>query len=499
MSMNPPPLASPLPGLDVRAVLDQDEALTAGLAYGSDGERNVLLVSNQDIPAWQREEFLAWGRALSDAADVAPIARIVGYGVTDDGRVYLASSVTTSLADHLRLIGQPAPQRVRGMGATIADALATIHSYGLVHGAVSPATVLLPDRGVRLGGFGATAPGLSGPGTIWAFTAPEHRSAAASGSEVGTPAGDVFALAATICVALAGVLPWSDPTTWADAAAVPSGSDAPPWATILRSALSADPDRRPSAEEFASALRLPGAEPSALFHHAKVDLRGLIPRSARRLAATSIDAMADAVMPARGRAVAPKEDVPLRRTRNILRNNRMLAGLGVVVLLTAVAITSYRLSTPDPKVAAGQLPAVGGSAPPNNMVAIMEGARTEAQTFLHQVGSDDAAACTLVHGTSNILAPQATDPIDCTELMKNAKTLLSATLRDGLQKAEVLQAVGIASGDLNGQNDGTGVQADQQAFVSIAYVPSLAPSLEQMELTLDYHDGQWFVIQFVMQ
>ena len=497
MSMNPPPLASPLPNLNVRAVLDQDDVVTAGLAIGPDAERYVLLVANQKCPAWQREEFLSWGRALTDASAVAPIAQIAGYGVTDDGHVYVASLVTTSLADHLRLTGQPPPQHVRAMGAALADALATAHSYGIVHGAVSPATVLLVDRGVRLGGFGATAPGLSGPGTVWAFTAPEHRSAAASGGEVGTPAGDVFALAATICVALAGILPWSDPTTWADAADVPNGADAPPWATILRSALAADPDRRPSAEEFAAALRLPSAEPTALFHQAKVDLRGLIPRSARRLAAASIDAMTDAVVPARGRAVAPSEDVPFRRARRILREHRVNLAIAALVVLAAGVFVWHHLSADTTPPIAGRLPAVGMTGETNNMSTLMDQARVEAQTFLHQVGAGTTSGCLAVQGTQNISTPGSSAPIDCEDLMAHVTTLLTPAARTALQHAQVIQAVGIASGDLEGDNTGSG--ADPQAFVSIAYVPSLATSLNRLELTLDYHDRQWFVIMLVMQ
>jgi len=293
-----------VPGLTVRAVLDQDATLTAGLALDATGGRAVLLLAMEPCAPWEREEFLAWSKALQDAATVARIGRIIDFGHTTDGRPFLASYVTTSLSDRLRLVGKPAPEEICGIGASIADALATAHSYGIVHAAVSPATILMVPDGVLLGGFGATAPGLTGPLNVWAFTAPEHRAAAADGAEVGTPAADVFALAATICVAFAGILPWSDPTSWADTAAIPDGPDAPIWATAVRAALAVDPDRRPSAEELATAMRRAAPAPTSPFHRAKVDLRGLIPRAARRLAAASIDAMAEAV-PVLGRRAGP--------------------------------------------------------------------------------------------------------------------------------------------------------------------------------------------------
>lgn len=292
---------SPVSGFDVRAVLDQDATLTAGLAVDADGQHAILLVGTERLHPGQAEELALWAGALSDAARVARIARVAGHGRTIDGRGYLLTYAQPSLSDHLRLMGQPAPEQVRHIGALVADALATAHSYGIVHGAVSPTTVLTDQYGVLLGGFGATAPCLAAPLGLWALTPPEHRRAALAGEFAASVAGDVFGLAATMCVVLAAALPWADPATWADVAELPSGPDAPPWVTAVRDALSADPDQRPNAEEFAAALRAPQDVSLTEFYGTRVDLRSLIPRQVRRLSAFSVVAMADET-PATGRA-----------------------------------------------------------------------------------------------------------------------------------------------------------------------------------------------------
>jgi serine/threonine protein kinase len=489
VSANPPPLVSPVAGFDVRAVLDQDASVTAGLALDADGERAVILVANRPCESWERAEFLAWGRSLSDIAGVARIARIAGFGCTDDGRPYLATYVTKSLADHLRRVGQPAPDVVCEIGAKVADALATVHSYGIVHGAISPATVLF-GNGVRLAGFGVTAPALTGPIGVWAFTAPEHRAAAATGRQVGTPSADVFALAATMCVALAGVLPWSDPTTWADAADLPDGSKAPLWVQVLRAALSADPDLRPSAEEFGDALRLSKPAPVKNFTPRKVDLRGLIPRAARRLAANSVDAMADVVPAGQSRAVAPVERIRMRRTRTLFRNHGSSLSLTATVVAMFAAFAIYSWWPSDSNNAAANPPAPAVSASASQMAALIASARTASESFLHRVGAGDATVCTDMQGIDNITTPASASPVTCAYLMANESSLLSSTVRARLRDAHVTGAVGLS---------GTaGAGANETAFVSLPYVPSLENVLTVLEITMKYQGGRWLVVQVTL-
>ncbi|HEY7176950.1 MAG TPA: hypothetical protein VH442_18720, partial [Micromonosporaceae bacterium] len=306
MTQNPPPLISPVPGFEMRAVLDRDATLTAGLAVGEAGRRLLVIVGTPVSAPGAREEFLAWGGTLEEVSRVAPTSPIIAYGHTFDDRPYLATRVVPSLADRMRLIGPPKHRAIMVLASAVAEVLAATHAAGLVHGAVNPAAVLLDGEAAMLGGFGAMAPGLDVPLGVWAFTPPEHRAAATNGGVVGSPAADVFGLAATICVARAGMLPWSDPVGWAEAARLPvSRAD---WVEAIRAALDRNPDARPSAEEFASAMRTaPHEDVDAA---ARVDLRGLIPRQVRRLGAYSVDAMADAGTVSAGRAAPPGPGTP---------------------------------------------------------------------------------------------------------------------------------------------------------------------------------------------
>jgi hypothetical protein len=519
VNANPPPLVSPVAALQVKAVLDQDATLTAGLAIARDRRRCVLLMAAQAGPPSQREEFLAWGRALDDITAVARIAPIADYGHTSDGRAFLATYVDRSLVDYMRLTGQPNPEQVCGIGATIADALAATHSYGLVHGAVSPATVLVADTGVRLGGFGATAPGLAGPLGVWAFTAPEHRGAAASGSEVGTPAADVFGLAATICVVLAGALPWSDPTTWADSAGLPSGPAAPAWVTAVRDALHADPDQRPTAEEFATALRSPSAALPPTFHGAKVDLRALIPRAVRRLAANNMEAMADGERSVHGRATPSAGPSWSTRVRKAAGAHRTGIGVAATALVVLAAIGSYALNGESAPDATAGGPAASPSSLSPATLQLMEGARLASESFLRKIGAGDVHACTDVIGTNVITTVASPTPISCASLIANRSTLLPAGALAAMRTASVLETTGLTIGkDSNPAgfdgapptgtsasavrshqptSDNNGSDGEPHVFVSLPYVPALEHVLNRLEITMAFHDNRWWVATVV--
>ena len=497
MAANPPPLVSPIPALEVRAVLDQDALLTAGLTHAPGGQRVVLLVSAGKARPGEREEFAQWCRALTDVSTVARTAAVADFGHTEDGRPFLATYVNRSLADQMRLVGPPDPTTVRLMGATIADALAAAHSYGLVHAAVSPATVMMVDDGVRLGGFGATAPGLTGPLGVWAFTAPEHRAAAAAGESTGSAAGDVFALAATVCVALAGVLPWSDPVSWADAAGLEGGLGAPRWMTTVRAALDADPDRRPSAEEMAEALRSTAAPLLERPPGAKVDLRGLIPRKVRRLAAYSIDAMADGPTPVVGRAkpgakttgAAPEDAVtrsPRSRLAALIRSHRVAAGaLGAVAALLlgagayALAVSGGSSGTGKPGAVATTDAAV--------LAALLTGARETGENFLHDVGNGSADACATAQGNTTITVPHSTAPVTCAYLVAHAARLLSDQAVLAMRTAEVTQAAGYDTGGIP--------DPLPHAVITLPAVPALQSVFTRFEMDLTYQEGQWWVMQ----
>ncbi|MFF9146931.1 bifunctional serine/threonine-protein kinase/ABC transporter substrate-binding protein [Streptomyces sp. NPDC014861] len=169
-----------------------------------------------------------------------------------------------SLAEAVALHGPLPEAAVRAFGARLADALADLHTAGLVHRDVKPANVLLALDGPRLIDFGiartagataltATDAMIGTPG----YLAPEQARAAGAG-EVGPPA-DVFALGCVLAHALTGERPFGTGTV---AAVVyrtvheePELGSVPPFLKPLVAAcLAKDPAARPTAEAVRDAL-----------------------------------------------------------------------------------------------------------------------------------------------------------------------------------------------------------------------------------------------------
>ncbi len=139
------------------------------------------------------------------------------------------------------LAGTLDADEVTGLGARLAEALATIHAAGIVHRDVKPANVIMSERGPLLTDFGialdpkATVE-ITEPGTVMAtpsYAAPE----VLEGSQP-TPASDVYSLAVVIdeLIRRTGTRP-------------DSALD-----EMLATALATSPGDRPSAAEFADTL-----------------------------------------------------------------------------------------------------------------------------------------------------------------------------------------------------------------------------------------------------
>ncbi len=168
----------------------------------------------------------------------------------------------------------PLPEAVVTMlGARLANALAQLHSQGVVHRDLAPSNVLITDDGPRLIDFGVARPigstAITVTGAVLgtpAFMSPEQ----ADGTGIG-PASDVFSLAAVLVYAATGDGPFGHTD---DAVTMlrrvrdeePDLSRLPPaLRSILAPCLTKDPAARPDAaavtDLFASSVRTPAAAP----------------------------------------------------------------------------------------------------------------------------------------------------------------------------------------------------------------------------------------------
>jgi hypothetical protein len=167
-----------------------------------------------------------------------------------------------SLAAEVSSRGRIGWQRVAGIGAKIADALAHAHAAGIVHRDLKPDNVLLAGDRVIVTDFGiaqmidATSR-ITSAGVVVGtphYMAPEQL----EGGQVGS-AADVWSLGATLYTALEGKPPFDGPTLTAVVAAILARDPAParyagPLSEPIRQFLAKDPALRPSAEQTALAL-----------------------------------------------------------------------------------------------------------------------------------------------------------------------------------------------------------------------------------------------------
>jgi serine/threonine protein kinase len=189
----------------------------------------------------------------------AGIAQGSSWVVTD-----LAEGPT--LAERIRVGPVLPPRTVCRLGAELADALAYVHTRGVVHRDVKPANVLLDEGRARLADFGiavsvdrtVTTANGSMVGTA-AYLSPEQ----VRGERVGPPA-DVYALGLVLLEALTGRREYPGPPVESALArlqrppVVPESVPAGPG-RLIRAMTGDDPDRRPAAGEVAETLAAPPA------------------------------------------------------------------------------------------------------------------------------------------------------------------------------------------------------------------------------------------------
>lgn len=202
----------------------------------------------------------------------------------EDGQVlnYLVMELVDGPDLRRTLKSGPLPAvSVASLGADLADALAYVHSKGVIHRDVKPANILLfPQEHdsrlyPKLTDFGiarlveatvATAHGAT-IGTA-NYLSPEQ----AQGGTVA-PSTDIYSLGLVLLESLTGEKAFPGPIVEAAVARLlrdPEIPDSlgPEWVDLLRAMTNRLPDARPAAHEAASALRALAVEPETAIPHA---------------------------------------------------------------------------------------------------------------------------------------------------------------------------------------------------------------------------------------
>lgn len=209
-----------------------------------------------------RERFAAEARTLA-GLNHPNLVTVLDAGIAAE-RPYLVLELVDGSTLDQECRGRPQDSdRVAGVGSQLADALAYVHSQGVVHRDVKPANVLLGGDGrVRLADFGIAR--LLGDtvrhtqtghtiGTA-AYLSPEQ----VRGQQV-TPAADVYALGLVVLETLTGERAYPGSSTEAALARLSQPPAIPeavpgPWRDLLVSMTDLIPESRPTAAEVARRL-----------------------------------------------------------------------------------------------------------------------------------------------------------------------------------------------------------------------------------------------------
>ena len=262
-----------------------------------------------------------------------------------------------TLAARLAEQGPLPPSEVAALGAQVADALAYVHSRGVVHRDVTPSNVLCgPDGRPRLADFGIarlvdttriTAPATA-LGTA-AYMAPEQ----VQGHDV-TPAADVYSLGLVLLELLTGRTAFSGSPQEAAIGRLARSPDTATgvpgaWRDLLRGMTDRAAQNRPSATEVRDRLRamLAGATEPTGTVPAATQVAVAAPNGS--VAAPS-DAATRALPPVDGTSVMPAALVPEQAPAPRGRRRAVLAAIiGLVLLIAGLVAGSGRgldLETP---------------------------------------------------------------------------------------------------------------------------------------------------------
>jgi serine/threonine protein kinase len=261
-----PAAVTRIPGLTGLAPIGRGGYSTVYRAVQESVGRQVAVkVDNSTLDTeLDRRRFTFEARATGRLSGHPHVIDLFDAGVSVDGHPYLVMELC--LGSYATLAGQLGPAQVRAVGIRIADALAAAHAAGVLHRDVKPGNILrtryhtpvLADFGLAVlldqrDGFEALDP------LTPAYAPPESVQSGARPA----PAGDVYALAATLYALLSGHpprLPGPEvptPATLLDLyeQPVPDVPDTPAdLLDVLRLALATDPTRRPAAATLGGLL-----------------------------------------------------------------------------------------------------------------------------------------------------------------------------------------------------------------------------------------------------
>ncbi|MFE0193400.1 serine/threonine protein kinase [Streptomyces sp. NPDC058989] len=222
------------------------------IGRSADGDRTVLI--GLPLAGADPGRFLAEAEAARYLLGPwsAPVTELAAPGdVPWHARPYLP---VLPLPSALAVYSGPLPERtVRALGAALVETVIIGHGQGLTHAGVSPAAVLLAADGPRLTCFGAVrAAAADGtarsglPGLESGSLPPEQ-----AGGGHPQPAGDVYALGATLAYAATGHT-------------VPEREELPAaLRSVITACLSREPAARPRPAELLAALSPIAAHPGA--------------------------------------------------------------------------------------------------------------------------------------------------------------------------------------------------------------------------------------------
>ncbi|MFH8441972.1 bifunctional serine/threonine-protein kinase/ABC transporter substrate-binding protein [Streptomyces sp. NPDC018026] len=264
-----------------------------------------------------------------------------------------------SLADAVGRMGALPEHTVRVLGVRLTEALAEVHTAGLVHRDVKPGNILLALDGPRLIDFGIaradgvtslTAGGLviGSPG----FLSPEQ--AQARSGEAGPPS-DVFSLGCVLAYAVTGRRPFDAGTVagtlFRTVHEEPDLTGSPPHLLgLLRACLAKDPRHRPGTDAVRERLA-DGLPAGAYDGWLPAPLPGVIAERTAEVLALPDPAPPAPATPARDSPVrAPGADTAGDTTasRGTTRRRMLRAGLGagLATALTGAGLAARRLLGP---------------------------------------------------------------------------------------------------------------------------------------------------------